>query len=75
MEHRTQVVEGRWLVSTLRMLFEHADLLYETAVFRWDAGEVVDEEPVWLARWPGPQEAEAGHHRVCADLSAGALSV
>lgn len=77
MEHRTQVVEGRWLVSTLRMLFEHADLLYETAVFRWDAGagEVADEEPVWLERWPGPQEAEAGHHKVCAGLRDGSLSV
>jgi hypothetical protein len=76
MEQRAEVV-GRYWVSTLRMLFEHADLLYETAVFEWDedAGEVASEEPLWLERWPGPQEAEAGHERVCEALRSGALSV
>ena len=76
MQQRADVVSERYFVSTLRLLFEHADVLYETAVFGWDVtrGEVSSEEPLWLERWSDPQEAEQGHLRVCDTLRFGAIS-
>jgi hypothetical protein len=76
MQQRTDVVSERYFVSTLRLPFEHADVLYETAVFCWDGslGEVSSEEPMWVERWSDPQEAERGHLRVCEELRSGERS-
>jgi hypothetical protein len=76
-EQRSEVVLERYFVSTLRLLFEHADLLYETAVFSWDPerGAVSSEDPIWLERWSDPRDAEQGHSRVCESLRRDALTL